>query len=249
MPLTKADFKDVDILDSYELRSDGRVITPASVYLTTTGITTDSGTKQVVSSLGPDGEGLLNSADHPVEVNDILVITGTSGGLGDGTFTVATIVDDVTVIVNEAIGTSTGGTLQWVYPPGGSRVGFNPVGQSVTVATTLQAALTDVANAVIGGGITEGQHQLLDTLVHEIDENSYDVVTRDVNGRVSNVTTWASPALLLKIREVQTTRNSLGRIQQLVTIQYDGLGAVKETLTETVTRACDGIASITRVRT
>jgi hypothetical protein len=247
MPLTKADFKDVDILDSYELKSDGRATTTPSVYRTTTAVSTTSGTNTIVSGLGPDGEGLLYSSDHPVEAGDFVRLVGSSGA--DGTYVVATIVDDTSVTVEGSIPTSTGGTLTWFYPSGASRVGFDPTGQTITTAANLQAALKDVANAVTGGGITEGQHQNLDTLVHEIDENSYDDVTRDVNDRVSNVTTWDSPAMLLKIREVQVTRNSLGRVTQLVTIQYDGFGAVKETLTETVSRTCSKVASITRVRT
>ncbi len=97
-------------------------------------------------------------------------------------------------------------------------------------------------------GITEAQHQALDTLVHAIDENSFDEVIR-VNGLVMQVITWTSPAKTLKIREETLTRNSLGRITQYQAIQYDGVGAVKETLTETYTRVCGRVVSVTRVRT
>jgi hypothetical protein len=246
MPLSKADLFDVDFLDAPELRSDGRVTTPTSVYMTTTGVSTTSGTSTVVSNPPADGEGFLTGRDHPVEAGDLLVITGSTGA--DGTYTVATIVDDVTVTVVEPIPTSTGGTYQWVYPAGSSKIGFNPTGQSITTASNVQQALKDVAAAITGGsGITEAQHQALDTLVHDIDENSYDEVTR-VNGLISQIVTWDSPAKTLKIRDVVMTRNSLGRITQIVWTQYDALGAVKETLTEVLSRTCNRVSSITRTR-
>lgn len=98
-----------------------------------------------------------------------------------------------------------------------------------------------------GSGITESQHQTLDTLVHEIDENSFDEVTRS-GGRVMQIITWDSPAKLLKIREEAVTRDSLGRVTQYQAIQYDGVGAVKETMTETYTRVCGRVTSVLRVR-
>lgn len=97
-------------------------------------------------------------------------------------------------------------------------------------------------------GITEPEHLALDTLVHEIDENSYDEVIRNANGRVVSITVWTDPSKTLKIRETQVTRGFRERVTTVVTIQYDGLGAVKETLTETYVRACGKVVSITRVR-
>lgn len=249
MPLTKADLVDVDIIDAYELKSDGRATTPVSIYQTTVGISTTSGTQTVVSNPPADGEGFLTGRDHPVEVGDFLVIVGSlPGGIADGAYTVASVVDDVTVTVVQPIATSTGGAYTWVYPAGASKVGFDPTGQTITAANGLQQAVTDIANAVTGGGITEPQHQLLRTLVHEIDANSYDVVTR-VNDRVMQIVTWDSPAMLLKIREVNVTRDTIGRVITHQAKQYDIFGALKETLTETVARtSCGRIATINRVR-
>lgn len=165
MTITKSDLSDVDIVDAYELKSDGRSITGYSVYLTTSGVTTTASTKTVVSTTPTDGEGLLTSKDHPVQEGDYLFITGSSGGVADGKYTIATIVDDITVTVNETIADSTGGTLTWVYPSGASEVGFDPSGQTVTTSTTLQGAVTDVAN----NSISATDHETLRQLVHLAD--------------------------------------------------------------------------------
>lgn len=87
-----------------------------------------------------------------------------------------------------------------------------------------------------GSGITEGQHEILDTLVHDISETSYLELTRNTQGRVTAVTYWDSPAKTLKVRESILTRNTQGRVTQDVTTQYDGVGAVKMVLTTVFTR-------------
>jgi hypothetical protein len=156
LPLRKSDVRDADFVDAYELASDGLAATPSAVYLTTTGVSTTNLTSTVVSQLPADGEGLMTSADHPVQVGDLLVITGSSpGGAADGTYTVETVVDDTSVTVVEVIPDSTGGTLTWVYPAGASRVGFNPAGQVITSAKTVSQALVDIANAIgtVAGGV------------------------------------------------------------------------------------------------
>lgn len=106
--------------------------------------------------------------------------------------------------------------------------------------------LTELAES--GSGLTEPQHQALDTLTHQIDENSFDEVIR-TNDRISQVITWTTPAKTLKIREVAFTRDGLGRVSQCTWTQYDGAGLIKETLTETLSRSCGRVTSIDRTRT
>ena len=157
-PITKADVKDLDFIDAYELASTGLATTPSAVYLVTSGVSTTALTQTVVSTMPDDGEGLKTSDDHPVQVNDLLYITGSlPGGAADGKYTVASIPDDTSVTVVESIADSTGGTLTWVYPAGAGEVGFDPSGQTVTTAHNLEQALTDIANAITvapGGDIT-----------------------------------------------------------------------------------------------
>lgn len=218
MPLTKADIRDVDILDSFELRSDGRAITPASIYLTTTSVSTTSATKTVVSTTPSDGEGLLTSSDHPVEVGDFLYITGTTpGGAADGKYTVATIVDDITVTVVETIADSTGGTLTWVYPAGATKLGFDPTGQTFSTANTVEQMLLDIANALpTGSNLTDQQHKTLRQLVHLADgqggpfEGFTTGAVRVTTGGAfpTNITWFTSNTLTSKIVEKQITYNA-----------------------------------------
>lgn len=217
MPLTKADFRDVDIIDAYELRSDGRAITPASVYQTTTGVSTTSATRIVVSNMPSDGEGLLTSADHPVEAGDFLFITGSApGGAADGKYTVASVDGDTVVTVVESIPNSTGGTYTWVYPAGAARVGFDPTGQTITTATTVEQALIDIANASTGGvALTEQQHKTLRQLVHLADglggpfEGFTSGAVRVTLGGAfpTNITWYTDGTLTKKIVEKQITYN------------------------------------------
>jgi hypothetical protein len=98
-----------------------------------------------------------------------------------------------------------------------------------------------------GGGITENQHELLDTLTHEIDETSYDEVTYS-SGRATSYIVWATSAKLLKIREELYSYQS-GKVSQVISKQYDGAGALKMTVTEDYTYAGSNVASVTRTKT
>lgn len=97
-------------------------------------------------------------------------------------------------------------------------------------------------------GITEPQHEVLDTLVHEIDETSYDQALYTGNNLTGYVT-WTSPAMVLKIREEQYTYNPNHTVSQLVVIQYDALGVEKMRYTEVYTyTVANRIQSITRTK-
>lgn len=99
-----------------------------------------------------------------------------------------------------------------------------------------------------GSGITEEQHEALDTLVHEIDETSYEEYTY-TGSDITNVTVWTSVAKTMKIREEQYTYSS-HRVTQVVTIQYDVSGGTKMTMTEQYTYGSGNkISSVTRTKT
>lgn len=96
-----------------------------------------------------------------------------------------------------------------------------------------------------GSGITEEQHELIDSLVHDLAETSYTEVTR-TSGRVSSVITWVDVSKTKKVRETEITRAS-GRASVVVEKQYDAAGALKQTLTHTITRAGVRVASVATV--
>lgn len=98
-----------------------------------------------------------------------------------------------------------------------------------------------------GSGITESQHEVLDTLVHELAETSYTEMTRS-GGQVTDVIVWETAAKLKKVREANITRVS-GQVSVVVEKQYDGSGVLKQTLTHTITRSGGQVASIATVET
>jgi hypothetical protein len=109
------------------------------------------------------------------------------------------------------------------------------------------AAQWQQASGSGGGGISEVEHEALDTLVHEIDETSYEEYTYS-GGNVTNFTIWASVAKIKKIREEQYTYAS-NKVSQVVTIQYDDVGVAKMTMTETYTYTGNRVSSVSRVKT
>jgi hypothetical protein len=98
-----------------------------------------------------------------------------------------------------------------------------------------------------GSGLSESQHEQLDTLTHEIAENAHVVVTRS-SGQVSSVVVWTDNTLTTKIRETNITRSS-GQVSQIEVKQYDSGGVLKNTVTQTVTRSSGQITSVAVVKT
>lgn len=94
------------------------------------------------------------------------------------------------------------------------------------------------------GGITEGEHEDLDTLVHEIAETCYMELTRS-SGKVVNITYWTDSGKTTKVRETVITR-SAGKVSQVVETQFDAAGTAitGQTITLDITRTGGKIASI-----
>jgi len=100
--------------------------------------------------------------------------------------------------------------------------------------------------ASAGGGITEAQHESLDTLVHGIDETSYDEVLYS-SGQVASYTVWETAAKLKKIREEVYSYTS-GKVSQVITKQYDVAGTLKMTMTEVYAYTGNTVTSVTRTK-
>lgn len=93
-----------------------------------------------------------------------------------------------------------------------------------------------------GSGLSEAQHEDLDTLVHSLSENAYQELTR-TNGQVTKIAWWTDSGKTTKIREVDITRAG-GQVSQVVAKQYDGGGTLKQTLTGAITRTGGRVTSI-----
>lgn len=149
MPLNrirKEDIADVDIIDAVELKSDGYGLN--SINISTSCVSTTSSTKTVVIGTFPDGNGILYNVDNPIESKDIVWISGTSGGFGDGYYTVDTILTDTSFTINENFGDSIDGYVQFRYPSGAKFVGFNPNLNSVGLtANNVQDAIDQLSIA------------------------------------------------------------------------------------------------------
>jgi hypothetical protein len=98
-----------------------------------------------------------------------------------------------------------------------------------------------------GGGLSELEHEALDTLVHEIDETSYDEVTY-VGHNVSSYIVWETSAKLKKIREELYSYALDNKVSQVIAKQYDVTGVLKMTVTESYTYSGNKILSITRTK-
>jgi hypothetical protein len=141
--ISKADVGS-DFENAYQLDASGT--TSPTVYLTTTVVSTTSGTQTVVINLPSNGEGILNGRDNPANPGDYVVLSGTSGA--DGTYTIATVVSDTSFTVVGTINTSTGGSVNFEYPPGASKIGVDPAGLCIVTDTTVQGAIEQLDTAV-----------------------------------------------------------------------------------------------------
>ena len=85
------------------------------------------------------------------------------------------------------------------------------------------------------GGSGGGDHETLDTLVHNIAENNHTQLTY-TDGRVTSEVIWTDVTETVKIRETEITYVD-GRVSQVVNKQYDGAGSliVGQTITSTIT--------------
>lgn len=134
--IRKEDIVDADVIDAVELASDGTTVFVDNATV----VSTTASTKTVVIS----GEDVVFDKEEHLEINDIVVITGTSGGLGDGTFTVASITNSTTFVVNETIGDSTGGTADFIHPSGSTKVGVKSSTLTLSSSDNLQSVLEDI---------------------------------------------------------------------------------------------------------
>lgn len=98
-----------------------------------------------------------------------------------------------------------------------------------------------------GSGMSEAQHEALDSLTHELAEDSFEELTYSGN-KVTNSTVWTSPAKTLKIRETQITYSS-NKVSQAVDIQYNAAGVEVYRLTQVMTYSGKKVQTVTTTRT
>lgn len=231
--IAKEDILDTDIIDSYELGSDGYYIYESPVTV----ISCTSLSKEIVIS----GISLLYDRDHPVESGDRIRILGSSSA--DGYYIIDQIINDTTLSVIQNINTSTGGTAQFMHPSGASRIGFDPSGQTIITANNVQEAIGQLSNNTFS--ITN--HENLNTLVHFLARDGYGDLTYTGN-KITYYVVWRDALKTIKDRDYVLTYTG-NKVNTVVVKQYDDSGILLHTLTETYTYSGNRITSLNSVKT
>jgi len=112
---------------------------------------------------------------------------------------------------------------------------------------TYEGASKTLKPTTGGGGLTPTSHRNLDQLVHDVSENSFTEVNK-TGSQVTSVVTWTDSGKTQKIREELYTYTA-GKVTTIVTNQYDAVGALAETYTETVAYTGAQVDDITGVLT
>lgn len=209
---------DEEWIGAEELAADGS----DAIFAGATVVSTTSGTKTIVLS-GVD----LFRPPEELEENDKVILTGTSGGLADGTYTVDSITAIATLVVKEAIADSTGGSCDARHPSGAAKVGLDPTGMGNVTATDVQGAMEELDGAISTSGLTEPQHEALDeTLVHEMVRDVWGTILYGLgDARPTSHTMYRNLGKTTKDREVTITYNGPGgRPDTVVIEQFDTSG-------------------------
>lgn len=109
------------------------------------------------------------------------------------------------------------------------------------VVNSTPRTLSELLDAV-----TEGEHEALATLVHDIDATSYDELIYD-GSRLVSVITWTSSLRTRKVREESYTYVN-NRVEESTTIQYDLAGVEKMRVTEVYTYLNGRVISVQRTK-
>jgi hypothetical protein len=90
-----------------------------------------------------------------------------------------------------------------------------------------------------------GFHEDIDSLVHNLSEDTYVDLIRNQQGRITDVDTYTSegPVSGTLIRSVEITRNAQSRVTQVVENQHNEAGDIIQILTTTINRSQDNKAT------
>ncbi|MBD3260969.1 MAG: hypothetical protein GF334_04705 [Candidatus Altiarchaeales archaeon] len=121
--------------------------------------------------------------------------------------------------------------------------GIVTAGSGITVVTGTNFV------EINSSAIVPDQHEQIDSLVHNLAETSTIDIVRDPLGRVSAVDIRTAPITGTLIRSVSVSRDSFGRVNQVVENQHDENSNVVQTITSTINRSGGQITSVEMVET
>lgn len=226
--IRRNDLDNLEIVDAIELASDGYY-----VYLTTTLSSTNSTGNVITINLASDGQGIENTYDHPAKSGDRVRLTGTSGALADGYYTINSVLSNITFSVLENIANSTGGSASFIYAEGAKQIGFSPINVQVTNATNVQDAIVDIYNS----------HPTLRQLIHLANNGpfegfasgSYKEILPSGDPFPTSIVWWTSSGKIKKIIEKNITYNLNKTPNTIQWKVYDTNGStVLSTVTDTI---------------
>lgn len=182
-------------------------------------------------SLAVDDRVLLTAQSTPSE-NGIWVVKSGAWVRPDD-FDVDQSASGALVTIQNEVGSTYGGQI-WIC---------NSVSGSDIIG--IDALIFQVSSSA-SSGISENQHENINTLAHEVIKNSYDELIY-TGTRITNIITWTSAAKTLKIRETQLTYTG-SKVTQTVDIQYNGAGNEDYRIIEIISYTGNDISNITRTR-
>ncbi len=97
-------------------------------------------------------------------------------------------------------------------------------------------------------GLSEYKHGKLNTLKHELSEQSFFQVERDINDDVKKIVYYKDNTLAVKIREDEIVRNNEGDVIQMIKRQYEN-GVILQTETQIINRLDGDVISIETITT
>ena len=119
---------------------------------------------------------------------------------------------------------------------------------SVDITVSGTSALIGAGTVTVYSGTNtvtiSGAHEDLDTLVHNLSEDTYTAIVRGgPGGKVSEVNTFTSLGGT-EIRTTAITRNVQGRVIEVIENQHNVIGTIIQTLTTTINRTAGKVSSI-----
>lgn len=99
--------------------------------------------------------------------------------------------------------------------------------------------ITCPTTTTASGALTLEDHETIDSLVHNLSEESHTDINRNAQQQVTNVSTLTT-VTGINVRGIDIIRNSQGQVIETVENHYDSSGTLIQTLTTTITRDSSG---------
>lgn len=119
-------------------------------------------------------------------------------------------------------------------------------GDALVGAGTVTVVSGSNFTLISGTGITDTQHENIDSLVHSISEDTYTELVRNSASQVITVNQYQFIGGPL-VRKTEINRNTNGQVTGTVERQYDGGGTLIQSLTTALVRDSNG--SVTTITT